>query len=198
MSSPLILVTGFGPYEEVEENPSARIVERLDADPPDGIELFARILPVSFRGATSGLDAALAALAPRRPDALLSLGVHKKGKRFRIERRATTRLKSGRPDMLGVDAKDLQLADAPALETTLDIDPLAAALEQGGASSVDISDRAGGYVCERLYRHALERSVELGFPSLFIHLPAMRHVSVEKQFRPMRSLLIALARQVAS
>ena len=75
MDAPLILVTGFGPFENVEENPSARLVERLDADPPESAEIAARILPVSFRGATSEIDAALAALEPRRPAAMLAVAV---------------------------------------------------------------------------------------------------------------------------
>ena len=198
MGSPLVLVTGFGPYEEVEENPSARIAERLDADPPDGLELSVRILPVTFRGSVSELDAALAALEPRRPDAILCIGAQKKGKRFRVEKRATTELKAGRPDMLGVDAKELQLGAAPALETALDVEALAAALVQGGAKDPEVSEDAGGYVCERIYRHALERGDELEIPAVFLHVPSTKHVSVDKQFRPVRSLLVALARQVAS
>ena len=41
MTDPLLLVTGFGPYEDVEENPSGRLVERLDLDPPAGVEIAA-------------------------------------------------------------------------------------------------------------------------------------------------------------
>lgn len=197
MDAPLILVTGFGPFENVEENPSARLVERLDADPPESAQIAARILPVSFRGATSEIDAALAALEPRRPAAMLLLGVHKKGRIFRLEKRATTRLKPGRPDMVGVDGKSVQIAEAPDLETTLDVDALASALTDGGAPGVEISEDAGGYVCERSYRHALERGVELAIPAVFVHVPAIKHVSVDKQVRPMRALVSALAHQVS-
>lgn len=198
MSTPLILVTGFGPYEEVEENPSARLVERLDAEPPEGVELSVRILPVSFRGAPAELDDALEALDPRRPDLIVGLGVHKKGKTFRLERRATTTLKPGRPDVLGVDGADVPLSPGPDLQTTLDLDELTETLRKAGAKKVEVSDDAGGYVCERLYRHALERGRELGVPVLFVHVPALEHVSLGVQLRSLRSLLTALARRVAA
>ena len=64
MTDPLLLVTGFGPYEDVEENPSGRLVERLDLDPPAGVEIAARILPVSFRGSTTGPSYTQAVCSP--------------------------------------------------------------------------------------------------------------------------------------
>ncbi len=196
--SSLILITGFGPYEDVEENPSGRLVERLDSDPPDGVEVAPRILPVTFRGAPAELDDALASLEPRRPDAILGLGNRKKGKTFRIERRATTSLVVGRPDVLGVDAVDLQLPAGPDLDTSLELDPLANALVRGGVEKVEISEDAGGYVCERVYRHALERGVELGIPVVFVHVPALDHVTLGSQFRPIRMLVTALAQMVVA
>ena len=198
MTDPLLLVTGFGPYEDVEENPSGRLVERLDLDPPAGVEIAARILPVSFRGSVAELDDALTALEPRTPAAILSLGVRKKGQHFRLERRAASTLVEGRPDILGVDAAELGLVPGPELTTTLDMAPLSDALRAGGADEVEVSDDAGGYVCERVYRHALERGAELGVPAVFLHVPALRHVSLAKQLRPVRMLVSALARQVAA
>lgn len=198
MSDPLILVTGFGPFEEVEENPSGRLAERLDADPPPRVEIASRILPVSFRGAGSEIDAALTALEPRRPDAMLLMGVYKKGERFRLERRATTALKAGRPDVLGLEAEALSIAEAPDLETGLDVDALVAALEGAGATDVEVSEDAGGYVCERAYRHAMERGVELTIPTIFLHVPPIKRLGLDQQLRPVRALVTELARQATA
>ncbi len=198
MVNPLILVTGFGPYEDVEENPSGRLAERLDTEPPKGVELSVRILPVSFRGALAELDLALDALHPRRPDALLLLGVHKQGKGFRLERRATTTLKRGRPDVLGVDGAEVASHDGPDLLTEFELEPLAGILAKGGAKQVEISDDAGGFVCERVYYYALLRGRELGFPALLLHVPALRHVALGAQLRPLRLLVGALAGQLTT
>jgi len=197
MSAPLLLVTGFGPFEEVEENPSARIVERLDADPPADVELAVRILPVSFRRSTSGLESALKALEPRRPDAILSLGVHTKSKSFRIERHATTTLKNGRPDVLGVEADSLRLPKDKRLSSTLDLEALREALEQSGSPSAELSENAGGYVCERLYYSALKRAEKLGVPAVFLHVPPLEQIKFEAQVRSVRQFLTALARQIS-
>jgi len=196
MSAPLLLVTGFGPFGDVEDNPSARIVERLDADPPEDLELLVRILPVSFRRCASGLDSALKALEPRHPAAILSLGLHGDGTSFRVEARATTALVDGRPDVLGVEAGAIRLPKNEALHSTLDLDALRESLNQQGVPEAELSEDAGGYVCERLYFHALARAQSLGVPAVFLHVPPFEEVGLEAQLRSVRQFLSALARQV--
>lgn len=195
-SSPLLLVTGFGPYEEVEENPSGRLALRLDAEPPEGVELVVRVLPVSFRGAPSELDLALEALRPRVPDGVLSLGLDKKGRVFRVERRATTSLEPGRRDVLGLEAEELALAPGDDLVTSVDAEEIAATLRRAGPAEARVSDDAGGFVCERLYRHALERSLEQGFAALFLHVPPFERIALGVQLRALRAAVAALARRV--
>ncbi len=196
MSVPLLLLTGFGPFEDVEENPTARLVERIDADPPADLDLAVRILPVSYRRSASGLDSAIKALEPRIPNAILSLGVAAKGKCFRVERRASTDLKSKRPDVIGVEASSLRLPKARSLETTLDVEALRDSLNQSGLPEAEVSDDAGGYVCERLYYHALNKAEKLGVPAVFLHVPTFDEIKLEAQLRSVRQFITALSRQV--
>ena len=196
MSALRLLVTGFGPFEDVEDNPSARIVERLDADPPDDIELVVRILPVSFRRSASGLDSALKAMEPNGPDAILALGLHSSGTSFRVERRATTNLEDGRPDVLGVESSSIRLPKSEILTMSLDLDALRESLDQQGVPAAEISEEAGGYVCERLYFHALKRAQSLGIPAVFLHVPPFEELGLEAQLRSVRQFISALARQI--
>jgi hypothetical protein len=53
----VVVVTGFGPFECVTENPSSLIVEQLrNGDPLDGIELIAEILPVRYDVVADTID----------------------------------------------------------------------------------------------------------------------------------------------
>jgi pyroglutamyl-peptidase len=59
-----VLVTGFEPFGGAEANPSQLLVEALSADPPEGIELEAAVLPVSYARAAGALRDAVRAAEP--------------------------------------------------------------------------------------------------------------------------------------
>jgi len=176
MSAPLFFVTGFGAFEDVTENASARIVESLVADPPPGIEVSGHVLPVSFARSAEAIDEALRALEPRRPDLFFSMGVCP-GSAMRLERRAGIRLRVDRPDVDGRGGDAVRL-EGPDLATPFGLEPLAAVLSRAGAREVLLSSDAGGYVCERVYRHVLETGERLSIPALFLHLPGVEVVPV--------------------
>ena len=81
-----VLLTGFGAFEEVTDNPSGALArsldgERLGAGSSAGV-LTGAVLPVSFQRVAPELDALVERV---QPDAIVSLGVHP-GAGFRIER----------------------------------------------------------------------------------------------------------------
>ena len=90
---PLVLVTGFGPYEEIEHNPSGEIAAALRQSPPRGVRVVGGELPVSFVRSARALDGLLEA-CPHPPAALLALGLNKRGDGFDLERRARPRARS--------------------------------------------------------------------------------------------------------
>lgn len=196
MASPLLFVTGFGPFEEVDVNPSGALARALGVAAPAGIEVRATELPVSFRRATEELERALAG-TPRPPDAFLALGVHR-GAFFRLERRARAQLRSGRPDVDGADARTVGPGDGEDLATSLDLGMLEAALLAAGAPEVRVSDDAGGYLCEHVYRHALTRARELGVPALFLHVPPISSMDVDAQLPILHAVASEVGRQVTT
>lgn len=187
----LLLVTGFGPFFRVARNASAEVARALAATPPAGWEVAARELPVTFAGAPPALEAALAELAPRLPDLLLSLGVHRKGW-FRLERRARPRLTSAKPDNEGVRAASLGPVGETERATTLDLELLAGLLVRAGAPEVRVSEDAGGFVCERTYLAALEAGERERFPALFLHLPPADLLDPGRQAAILRRFFVAL------
>lgn len=192
MSARTCFLTGFGPFEGVEENPSGALARALDRETyVHGVEL-----PVTFAGSAEAWDAAFEGL-PERPDVLLSLGVHP-GPSFRLERRAGAELTLDRPGTDGVSGADLSGTMGGGegdLFTSLDLDELEQALRLGGwTGEIERSEDAGKYVCERVYRHVLVRGAEHGIPGLFLHVPPLDVASLEEQLAPVRSVVRALVR----
>jgi pyroglutamyl-peptidase len=181
-----VLVSGFGPFLDVVANPSGLVADALSGDP--GVHGI--VLPVSFVRSAQALDAALRGM-PRRPRALLGLGVHR-GVTLRVERGARSQLESRSPDVDGMRGATLALAGAALLETVCDVRRLADRLRELDVAPVEISGDAGGYVCERMYRHMLELGESSGVPAVFLHVPPLEVLPLEAQVRAARLLLAEL------
>ncbi|HEX6881942.1 MAG TPA: hypothetical protein VF530_01095 [Planctomycetota bacterium] len=194
-AKPLVLVSGFGPFEQVERNPSGEIARALAARPPAGLRVVARVLPASFARGPRGWDALLARSGT--PVLCLALGVAKRPG-FRLERWASPRLKLvPRPDVDGHSAHAHSRRGAR-LATSLPLAPVRAALRRRGVERVRVSSSAGGYVCERVYHHLLQRAAERGLPALFVHVPPLRFTPLARQVQVVRWILAELLREGAS
>jgi pyroglutamyl-peptidase len=194
----LVLVTGFGPFEAFERNPSGALAEELGAAPPPGLRTRTAVLPVSFARAPQAFDALLGPLLARGepPALLLGLGVARRAG-FRLERYGGPRLKCvPRPDVDGRTAAEYH-AEGPRLATELDVRALAARLCERGVDDVRVSHTAGGYVCERLYHHLLGRAAELSRPGLFVHVPPERFAPLARQRQVLDWLLEELRASLA-
>lgn len=186
---PLVLVSGFGPFEAFELNPSGEVARALAAEPPPGLRVRARVLPVSFQRAPLVWDELLTELAPGECPALcLGLGVARTAG-YRLERwgRPTLKLVQ-RPDVDGRTAHAFS-REGPALATSLDVVRLRSALLRRGVLDARISRSAGGYVCEHVYHHLLVRAGERSAPGLFVHVPPLRFAPLERQVQVLRWVL---------
>jgi pyroglutamyl-peptidase len=158
-----LLVTGFGPFGSVVDNPSEALARHFH-----GVRIRDRVvtglpLPTSFARATEQLLAAI----PEH-DAVLMLGVAEQEKTLRIE-------------TMGLNFDDARIADIDgekpmgaidegpsALPVTMDVARLAVAFATARIP-FSFSQNAGAYVCNHtLYRAlSLERRARVGF----IHVP---------------------------
>ena len=191
MSAPLVLVTGFGPFPGSEVNPSREVARALEREPPPGVRVAARELPVTFRGAPAAIRAALAELGPERPAALLGLGVQPEPC-FRLERRARGAYSGARADNDGATPDGLALELGPDRVCALDLERLAQVLREAGAGEVRVSDDAGGYVCE-VTLHTLLGEAR-GAPAVFLHVPPAAVLDAAAQTPIVRALVAALVR----
>ncbi len=191
MEPPLLIVTGFGPFEDVVDNPTARLALELERRPPEGLQVHAGVLPVSFERAPDAWDEVLAR-GPRPPRALLSLGVQKEPD-FRIERRARVGTDGQRTDNDGGVARGARYRVPRDLENDLDLEPLLEAMRAAGARAQESGD-AGGYLCERIHHRVLAESQARGIPGIFLHTPPEEAFSFEFQFPILQALAARLVR----
>jgi pyroglutamyl-peptidase len=190
VSERAVLVSGFGPFESFERNPSGAVAEALAAEPPAGVRVIAGVLPVSFARAPRTLDELLQQAGAEPPELLLGLGVQRKAG-FRLERRARPRLKLvPRPDVDGRSPGEFS-RDEDYLETGLALEPLLGELERRGVGEAGISVDAGGFVCEWVYHHLLVRARERGARALFVHVPPEHFTPLARQIEIVRAVLQA-------
>jgi pyroglutamyl-peptidase len=164
------LLTGFGPFGNVVNNPSARIVEQFARTGAPGHELTARVLPVSF---TRAGEAVRDLLRAGRFGAAVLLGVAGGEACLRLERLARRR-PAGRPDVdEAVPGESEALPGAADVWTaTVSLEQLWHALTRAGLLA-RLSDDAGDFVCNYTYHSALTTIAADRLPTrcLFIHVP---------------------------
>jgi pyroglutamyl-peptidase len=173
MARPRVLLTGFGPFPGVADNPSAWLAETLArrAAPDADAELHARILPTAWQDAR---------FMPRlyeemQPRVMIHFGVSERARTFRIERSAHNRA-ARRADARGLmpSAPTIHADGADRFDTELPAAALAAHLRACGVPAAS-SRSAGSYLCNFLYYHSLDWSRRQADPrlALFVHIPPL-------------------------
>lgn len=154
----MILVTGFGPFGAVVDNPAARLARAVHGRRIGGHTVVGCVIPVSY---ARGPDTTIALARDLGPRFVVGLGVATARGTVEVERRAIAAGDGRTPDVDGVILDRLDGPDV--VHATLDAERLAAAL------GADLSDDAGRYVCNAwLHRVAQALDVPVGF----VHLPA--------------------------
>jgi pyroglutamyl-peptidase len=164
---PRLLVTGFGPFPGIPKNPSetaARNVARnsrwrlIDAD------VDALALTTTYEAIDTELRPAL---AERKPDALLMIGVAGRARTIRVETRGLNRASILAPDAKGMRPARLALGPgAHARPTrTKPARQVVTLRRHGFKAGPSIS--AGAYLCNASYFTALAEDM----PVLFVHIP---------------------------
>ncbi|MES1227061.1 MAG: hypothetical protein ABUL72_00230 [Armatimonadota bacterium] len=166
-----LLVTGFGPYDATDDNPSTHVARGIDPD--------ANILTVAY----ADVEMFLKALKPESFDVWLMLGYSKKAKKLVLEQTARNEVKD-RLDARGVSKSGLIDPDGP---ETISATLWPRFLSWVPSLNWHTSDDAGGYLCNYLLYRALQE-----FPDHrigFVHVPSLSVMPIEAQLRPIHALL---------
>lgn len=183
-----VLVTGFGPFGEHADNPSAAAVELLAAQwaAPPGVRLVTAVLPVSFARA---VDELRALVDRHRPAVVVGLGLAAGRERIGLERVAVNLVDARIPDVDGAEPVDVPvLPGEPAARlTTLPVKAILAAL-QDAAVPAELSLSAGTYVCNAVMYAGLTL-VDDGVPAGFVHVPSADLLPVAQSARALGIVL---------
>ena len=160
-----LAITGFGPFPGAPINPTSILIDILRTKFPRRGAIH-HIFETTY----ADVDARLAEFDDQA--SVICFGLHAKIGGFQIETTARNLTRAKRPDAAGVHAEDSKIApDAPdEIRTELPADAIARAAAQTGAV-VSLSTNAGGYLCNYLYFHLLQRRAAGERRVLFVHAP---------------------------
>lgn len=169
MTSPRLLLCGFGSFPAAPLNPSAAVIATLarEAWAPPGAAIDYLTLPVQWQGAA---ETVLRQLQSTPADGVLVVGVAVEAEAFRVETLGRNCASRDRPDQAGRVWGSPLVADTgeDVIASTAPCQAMASALETEGLP-VALSDDAGDYLCNfTLYRllHA-KAAPRVGF----LHVP---------------------------
>ena len=170
-----MLITGFGPFPGVSENPSAQLIEAIrdgHLRPPPGLAIATAVLPTDWEEV---LTLTPQLYARHRPDAALHFGVAQESRGFRIEKLARNKTQQ-QPDIQGnlPPGSRIRTCSPHTLRGSMKAESVVLrlrALELPAAISSD----AGSYLCNMQYYLSLaERQCRSPLrQALFVHIPAV-------------------------
>ena len=165
-----VLVTGFAPFGKYVENSSWATAQQVVAQGVQGVELFLRMLPVSFERVASALHEAV---EETHPDLIVMLGQAALSEKVRLERIAINLMdaKSADNDGMVPDEAPIYPNEPAALFTKLPIKKLCAFMVEQGLPVV-VSNSCGLFVCNRLYYEALRLCEHTpNMEAILVHVP---------------------------
>jgi pyroglutamyl-peptidase len=166
---PKLLVTGFGPFPGAPANPTSALVSGLAGVPAEelGAAAFrAMVLPTDYRRSWGRLRRIYNSFAP---DVVVHFGLSARAKAITVERFGRNACLADRPDAAGWWPRRA-LGNAEMIASTLPAEKIAAALTGAGISA-ELSDDAGGYVCNATLYRSLAAADGLGRLVAFVHVP---------------------------
>lgn len=175
LRAPMILLTGFNRFGELEVNPSELIVESIAGRTRESgrTDLVTEVLPTEYRRAG---DRMAELIREFRPEAILALGVATGAPFLLLERVALNLDDCEVPDNSGEIAEGRLIeAEGPAAYwSSLPLMDMLEALERLGVPAV-ISNHAGTFLCNHIFYVARHRVEQLGIPCRcgFIHVPGV-------------------------
>jgi pyroglutamyl-peptidase len=169
MAQQRVLLTGFGPFPGIVENPSGWLAETLATRTATaGYELHGHVLPTEWDTVT--------ALTPRlyaelQPHVMIHFGVGPRANTLRIEHSAHNRA-ARRADARGMlpSVSAISPNGQHRLDTGLPVNALAEYLRARGHAA-NASRSCGRYLCNFLYYRSLEWTRRHGRDALFVHVP---------------------------
>lgn len=184
-----ILLTGFGPFRDVVDNPSGRVARTLHGRRIAGHLVVGEELPVAY----AAIEEMIPALVRRHEPILAAATGVGRGPGFAIETLAVNRVRSAEPDIRGEApvGRPMVPGGPPSLPCRWNLEALLASVPSGRCGVVRSED-AGGYVCDAAF-YLLMHCLPPGAPGGFVHLPPCRQAADDDEASAMVEAILRAA-----
>lgn len=204
----ILLISGFGPFGDIVDNPTAQILHTLRESegtslaPSCPLQVFT-ILEVSTAGVEKYLESIEALCSSKNSSRIsIHLGVDSSATTFKLEKCCYNNCTFRIPDALGhqPEACPIDPSDAfdTAVESKFDLDLACDQLSSAG-HCVQVSLDPGRYLCNYVYYrsscHASSADKSKN-PVVFIHVPPFSVIPFEEQVAFVRQAVSVLVQQV--
>jgi pyroglutamyl-peptidase len=155
-----VLVTGFGAFLDVDDNPSGRVARAVDGAEIEGLRIVGVTLPVRYQ---EGPRQAVALALELDARVVIGLGVDRSTRTVDVETRAWNRTQG--LDVAGEQPFELEPGGPDTVGANIDAAAFAEAL--GGR----VDDDAGRYVCNA-WLYQVARALTPERRVVFVHVPS--------------------------
>jgi len=164
-----VLVFGFDPFLEFDENPTDLVARDLDGKTIGGQRVTAKTLPVSYSRIEREI---VSAINSTRPNLVLGFGLAAGRETITPEKIAVNYINSKAKDNSGkkLEAVPIDRTQPDGLFTNLPVEGLVKGLNRTGIPA-SLSLSAGAYICNNTMFVTLRESRKRGFGAGFIHVP---------------------------
>ena len=164
-----ILIFGFEPFLEFDENPSQLIVNRLEGTYVSGHDISGVVLPVDYSQIEERIVSAIRRV---RPSLAVGFGLAPGREKFTPEKIAVNYRSAYDPDNTGriMNGTPIDPSQPDGIFTNLPVENLVEKLNNRGIPSL-VSLSAGAYLCNNAMFVIVREARKHGFGGGFIHIP---------------------------
>jgi len=164
-----VLVFGFEPFLEFDENPALLIAQSLDGKIIGGEEVIGVVLPVDYLKVEKNL---IRAIDRVRPGLVIGFGLASGRERVTPEKIAVNYRFAEKADNAGRRMGGTPIDDRSpdGLFTNLPVEGLVASLNENGIPAA-LSTSAGSYICNAAMFVTVREARRRGFAGGFVHVP---------------------------
>ena len=164
-----ILVFGFEPFLEFDENPTQLLVQRLDARTFKGERVTGVVLPVDYKRAERSITRSIDRV---KPELAICFGLAAGREKIMPEKIAVNYRFAQRTDKAGrrMAGSPIDPSGPDGLFTNLPVEGLVASLNEHGIPA-SLSLSAGSYVCNNAMFVIVREARSRGFAGGLVHVP---------------------------
>ncbi len=164
-----VLVFGFEPFLDFDENPTELLASGLDGKTIEGEAVTGVVLPVDYARVEKCIVEAVERVAP---SLVIGFGLAQSRERITPEKIAVNYRLASQPDNAGVrmEGSRIDQSEPDGVFSNLPVEALASSLNSAGIPAA-VSLSAGAYLCNNAMFVIVRESRRRGFCGGFIHVP---------------------------